>query len=87
MEDKMTWANSCAHSGPHSGGLGSIFRWYTSLCSPLISPQEVLYPMSWMAGTPALGYSLGVSAGGLSEWLAPILSTPTVWCTGTFCAG
>ena len=57
-EDKMSPANSC--SGPHGGGLGSLFRWYTSLYSPHISPQEVLYPMSWMADTSALASSPGV---------------------------
>ena len=60
MEDKMSPAKSCAHSGPHGGGPGSFLSWYTSLYSPLISPQEVLYPMSWMAGTSALASSPGV---------------------------
>ena len=60
MEDKMSWANSCTHSGPQGGGLGSLFNWYTSLYSSLISPWEVLYPMSWTAGTSTLESSLGV---------------------------
>ena len=59
-DGKMSWANSCTHSGPHSGGLGSLFSWSTSLYSPLISPQEVLYPTSWMVGTSALESSLGI---------------------------
>ena len=60
MEDKMFWANSCACSGPQGGGPGSLFSWYTSLYSPLISPEEVLYPMSWTVGTSAPGSSLRV---------------------------
>ena len=55
MENKMSWAKSCTHSGPCGGGPGSLFSWYTSLYSPLISPQEDLYPMSWMVGTSSLG--------------------------------
>ena len=53
----MSWASSCIDSGPHGGGSGSLFSWYTSFCSSHISPQEVLYPMSLMAGTSALAYS------------------------------
>ena len=60
MEDKMSWANSCAHSGLHGGGPGSLFSWYTLLYSSCISPQEVLYSMSWMAGTSTLASGLGV---------------------------
>ena len=42
------------------GSPGSLFTWYTSLYSPLISPWEILYPMSWTVGTSTLGSSPGV---------------------------
>ena len=56
----MSQAKSCTCSGPHGGGLSNLFSWYTLLYSPHISPQEVLYPTSWMVGTSALVSSLGV---------------------------
>ena len=78
MEDTMSWANSCTHSGPHSGGLGSLLSRNTSLYSSQISSQEVLYPTSWMAGTSTLVSSLGVLASGLSKLLAPSPSALTL---------
>ena len=86
MEDKMSQANSCTCSGLQ-GGPGSLFSWYTSLYSPLISPREVLYPTSWMVGTSTFGSSLGVPCWHLSKLLTPFLSVPTLQHAGTFCGG
>ena len=83
----MSWANYCACSGLHGGGPGSLFSWYTSLYSSHISPEEVLYPMSWMAGTSALASSPGLLAGSLGKLLAPFLSIPTLHHVGTFFGG
>ena len=75
MEEKMSQANSCTHSGPHGGGPGSLFSWYTSLYSPRISPQEVFYPTSRMVGTSGLSSSPGV----------PCQQPWQIACTISFC--
>ena len=58
-EDKMSLVISHTHLGPHSGGPGNLYGMYTWWKRSPISSLEVQYPTSWMAGTSALGSSLG----------------------------
>ena len=57
-EDRMSLVAFFICWGPKGCRPGSLLSIYTLWKRPLISPQEVQYPTSWMAGTPASGSSL-----------------------------
>ena len=71
---RLTPVPTLAHRG---GGPDSLFSWYTSLYSPLISPQESLVSHELDGRYIFLGvHPEGFLASSLSKLLAPFLSSP-----------
>ena len=81
-EERISLVVSSIHLGPKGDGPGSLLSMHTLWNRSLISPQEVWYPTSWMAGTSTSGSSPGRPC----QWLQQINLSASLYPDLAVCA-